>query len=487
MNIFIITMKKIKLNNRHIYKLTAFLLLFFVCIISFCFDNTKSVKKTSLSEKTKNETALKVTVANKARKLPLYGFNGNNSKGPAWSDKTFRDSIESLHFKAIRYPGGNVSNWWQWQTGGFVDDPSVPEKLKVKFTPFTLQDLKLLVDETHCDVVFTLNMVTKDLSDQIEMLTQAQSLKIPVKWIELGNEFNNSKNPGRQKFLNAYQYAQTCKQWIDALKSHFPDVQVGIVGGNRNYNPDVKNWNSIVLQNAPNADAIVAHIYPSKELILDDSGINFQNLLQEYTNSFVTQGFTTMKNNKNIWVTEYNINWVSENDDNAAPSKAYTWGQALASLLMTSVTTSMFPNTTMILNHNISNTPVFAAIDIKRKGFQKLPNGIGMATWLTACDNMESLDKLIFSDNNNQPLPDYQLLGWKFVNNKTSSLLLVNLTGSPVKVNLSNLTHANAGFETKYADKNSVIRGAGDVQYIKGSLDNVSVNLPAYSITTIKN
>src|SRR5439155_10066277 len=146
------------------------------------------------------DETVKGIISNESRKLPLYGFNGNNIKGPSWSNKSFRDSVSSLRLKVIRYPGGTISNWWQWQKGGFVDDPSLPEKFKRRYTPTTLEDLKLLVDETNCDVVFTLNMITKDLQDQLEMLSHAQSLKIPVKYIELGNEFTNAKNPGRQKF-----------------------------------------------------------------------------------------------------------------------------------------------------------------------------------------------------------------------------------------------------------------------------------------------
>ena len=478
-------MKKIKLTENSVYRFVTFLALSFLCIFFMCFDsNISAAKKASLSGETQNEPTVKAALIDKSRSLPLYGFNGNTSKGPSWTNKAFRDSVSSLHLKAIRYPGGTVSSFWEWQKGGFVND-APPQKFKGKNTPNTLQDLKLLIDEAHCDVVFTLNMVTKDLQDQLEMLSSAQSLNIPVKWVELGNEFTNTENEGRSKFASAENYGKTCEQWIDAIKSRFPNAKVAVVGGNRNYSADVKNWNNNVLKNAPNADAIVAHLYPTKKTIMDDSEINFQKLFEGFVASFNKQGFNSI-NNKNIWVTEYNINWAADKDAQELKSKANTWSQALATLLMTSVTTSISPNITLILNHNIAGTQVFAAIETQKRTLQKLPNGIGMATWLTASDNMNSLDKLSFTNDNNQRMEDYQLFGWKFFNSNSSSFLLVNLSNSTVKLNLSNLTKSNASFETKYADKNAVINGAGDINYKTGAVDNGQIELPAYSVTVIK-
>jgi len=414
--------------------------------------------------------------------LPLYGFNGNITKGPSLANKAFRDTISSLHLKAIRYPGGNVSSFWDWQKGSFVDDASMPQKFKGKNTPNTLQNLKLLVDEAHCDVVFTLNMVTKDLQDQLEMLSAAQSLNIPVKWVELGNEFTNTENPGRAKFLSAENYGKTSEQWIAAIKSRFPNAKVAVVGGNRNYSADVKNWNNNVLNNASNADAIVAHLYPSKKSVMDITEINFQKLYTGFIKSFNDQGFNSI--NKNIWVTEYNINWVTGKED--TQSKANTWSQALATLLMTSIATSISPNTTLILNHNIGGTRVFAAIETQKRTLQKLPNGIGMESWLTASDNMDSLDKLAFTSDNNQLIKDYQLFGWKFFNSNSSSFLLVNILSSPVKINMSNLVKQGVSFETKYADKDAPITGAADVNYKTGVISDGQIELPANSVTVIK-
>src|SRR6266498_176076 len=488
-------MKKPQLNKNILHRLLNFLTLSFLFISFIDFDGNKNITtKASTLNKKQTELVLKASISDKERKLPLYGFNGNNVKGPSWTNSSFRDAAASLHFKIIRYPGGTVCNWWDWQKGWFVDNPALPDKFKkMRYVPNGLKELKLLVDETNCDVLFTLNMISSSLQDQIAMLTYAQSLKIPIKWVELGNEFNNFKNPGRQNFSTVEDYGKTCKQWIDAIKSHFPNVRIAVIGGNRNYNADVKNWNNIVLKNAPSADAIVAHLYPKTDNILDDSGINFQKLFEEcYNNGFNNQGFNSIKD-KSIWVTEFNINWASnknneidENDNKIIAPKANTWSQTLATLLMTSIATSISPNTTLILNHNISGAPTFAAIESEKQSFQKMPNGIGMSAWLMASDHMNSLAKINFTKDHNQSLQDYELLGWKFSNNKSSSILLVHLLNSPIKINLSAFVNTDATFETKYASKNSIINSTADVKYKTGILNNGLIELPEYSFTIIK-
>jgi hypothetical protein len=474
-------MKKFRSYKNLVQSVSIFFTLCLLFILFINFDNDKTV-----FIKDQNDLVAKASLGDASRKMPLYGFNGNNTKGPAWTNKTYRDSVASFHFKIIRYPGGNVANWWDWQKGWYTDNPSAPDRFKkMKSIPNGLKELKTLVEATNCDVVFNLNMISSTLDDQINMLTSAQSLNIPIKWVELGNEFNNQKNPGRQTFPNPEDYGKVCRQWIDAIKSHFQNAKVAVVGGDRNYGPDVKNWNDIVLKNAPNADALVAHLYPRKGNALDESGIHFQKLYNEFVYSFTNQGFNTV--NKSIWVTEFNILWSAEDNEETGGGepKQYTWAQALATLLMTSMTTSLSPNTTLILNHNISGVPIFSALETDKRTFRKLPNGIGMHAWLMASDDMDLITKINFK-NDNKSFQDYEVFGWKFSNNAKSSILLVNLLNSPLKVDLSSIVNGNANFETKSADKNSVINSAADIKYNTGTLNNGSIELPAYSFTIIK-
>jgi alpha-L-arabinofuranosidase len=245
------------------------------------------IKNKSLYNERQSEQVLKISLGAKVKKLPLYGFNGNNTRGPSWTNATFRDSVSSLLLKIIRYPGGTVSDWWDWQNGWFVNDPSLPQQYKnIPYSPTGLKELKLLVDQTGCDVVFTLNMVTKDLNNQIEMLKYAQSLGISIKWIELGNEFYLQNSMGLRKYKTVKGYAQACYQWINNIKSVFPKAKIAVIGGNRDWSSDVKEWNNQVLQYAPNADAITPHVYSKFFKVTDENGINFKNLSEEFSKQY---------------------------------------------------------------------------------------------------------------------------------------------------------------------------------------------------------
>jgi hypothetical protein len=317
------------------------------------------------------------------------------------------------------------------------------------------------------------------------MLQYAQRIGIPVKWIELGSEVNHRENIGMKKFATAKAYADTCKIWIDSLKKYFPNAQVSVVGGNKFFNADVRNWNSTVLQTVPNTDAIVWHAYPLPQAILDSSlSIDFRKLHESVLKDYEKEGFKQLKNSIHIWLTEYNIHWAYIPKGNVKPiqQNAFTWSQALGILLLTSTATNISDKITMLINHNITGISIFAAIETMHKTFQLLPNGIGMQAWLQAIQDKTTMQKIQFSQNN-RAIADYDLFGWKFNNQNSSSLLIVNLSENTVKLDLAALK-GQTKYVTMYAGKNDAIASMNDVHKTSGALRNNTVSLPPYSITT---
>lgn len=424
------------------------------------------------------------------RDLPYYGFNGQIEGGQEWTNQAFCDSVASLHLKLIRYPGGTVANFWDWQNGGFENKPVLGRPNphpKLRHTADGLNELKLLVDKAHCDVVFVLNMTSRTVDDQIEMLQKAQSIGIPVKWVELGNEFNIKESIGRLVYHTPNDYAITCKKWITEIKMNFPGARVAVIGGNLNYkfaNVDVSDWNKDVLYNVPNADAIVAHIYPLPKAFMDGNDINFEKLYNDCIEKYNNRGYNLIDNNTKIWITEYNIHW----DKMADLTNVTSWGQALSIMLLTSTLTNRSNNVQMLLNHNITS-PQFGAIDGRHNNFNKLPNGIAMEQWLRAGDNMDALDQLVITDGQ-KIVKDYDLFGWKFLNktNNKSDLVLVNLTGGDVNFDLSKIPDKYSTFEAKYSDNiNAPLDNKNPLKAISGNIVNNLIKLEKYSITTVSN
>ncbi|MGN6616907.1 MAG: hypothetical protein ACTHJ5_06985 [Ilyomonas sp.] len=441
---------------------------------NIAFNETKNNKDTSTKSK-EIQTTVKATLVGSVQPLPLYGFNGEMKNSPPFSNKPFLDSIATLPFKIIRYPGGGNSSWWDWRKGRMVNESETPTELpsgikkwKSKYddAPHDLNDLKLLIDKTESEVVFVLNMVTKDLDDQLLMLQTAQSLGIPVKWVELGNEFYLAKSPGKQKFFTPANYGRNAEQWILAIKKQFKNAKVAVIGST-----GADDWNEEVLKNTPDADAIVAHIYPSSINVADASGINFSELY----NRVKTKFNKFQKKQVPIWVTEYNIQWGKGEGKNNLKQYSMTWSQTLATVLMTSTITS-FGDIEIALNQSVPGDV------IKLATLTKKPNGIGMQVWLSACKDKNQMQKIDLG------MQDYELMGWKFVNNTTKkqSYILTNYTQNNISLDLSALLSGNELYQIEYADKNAVINGWQDVLKQNGQVQNKLLTVPPYSITIIQ-
>lgn len=440
------------------------------------------------------------------RPIPVYGFNGNNTSGPAWTNKTFRDTAASLQPQLIRYPAGGIANFWDWQNGWFENESTIKSKVKdvslqilkkakMPKIPNGLKELKLIADETGCDISFTLNMITRDVNDQINMLHYAENIGLPVKWIELGNEFNLSQSIGRLIYHSPQEYADAAQKWITALKKEFPKANIAVIAGNKNHTEAYKKWNVAIMNAAPSADAVIAHTYPIPTDILDMSGINFKKLYEVFLTILKRQIEDT--GDKPIWVTEYNIHWAAgdkedagsdENNRKKNQSNAFTWAQALSSILMTSILTDN-PRTQLVINHNITNTPVFAAIDSRKDNFPKLPNGIGMEAWLKAAHNMQKIQKINFSTANGSPqkINDYEILGWKFSEGDHSRILLTNFTDKYQTVQIPLPINSTLNYQTIYASKRALVTSDNEaVKQINGILNNSVIQLPPYSITLLQ-
>jgi len=456
------------------------------------FDRNRASAQTVKTTGPAKSTAISVTATGlePARSVPLYGFNGNNTRGPKWSTPGLMSQIKALHPQIIRYPGGSVSDWWDWKTGWFVNNPDLPQKYrKIPKVDMSLSELKKVVDATGCQVVFTLNMISASLADQMAMLHNAQQMGIPVNWVELGNESNLPKSAGMQKFKSAKAYAQTSQSWVSAIRKNYPNAKVALVGGNtsnRNLIQSGKStWNSVVLGAAPAVNAIVMHNYALPIRIINQSGIDFQKLYQQFVQSYKTKGFNNLPSNQHIWLTEYNIHWAYTQgftDIKTMQKYATTWSTALGAVLMTSTETDLSTKIDLLTFHNLTGWTPFSAIETTNKTFNLLPNGIGMQTWLQAAKGMTKMAKINFSSS----IKDYQLLGWKFSNGSNQKVILVNLTNTSMAVNLNAVSLPQTiSYHTIYSGKNQQTIGLSRVQKKNGTTTKGLITLPPYSITNL--
>src|SRR5262245_53193346 len=135
------------------------------------------------------ERALTVRPASGYHRLPLAyaGFNAPFRRN-SWQARSPRlhEAVAGLRPGAIRVFGGTTANYWDWRSGKLMDVRGVPPRIRRvarEMSPIHLADWAQLVKDANAIPVFDLNMVTSSLSDQLDMLSTAAQLGMPIRRI----------------------------------------------------------------------------------------------------------------------------------------------------------------------------------------------------------------------------------------------------------------------------------------------------------------
>ena len=202
------------------------------------------------------------------------GVNANLSyEGEPWSDAGLLDAFQELGARNLRYPGGGIANYWDWEIGWVEQE--MDEGLMIGWmrgmqaSPhrYTLDNLAIAYDTTGATVVFVLNLITSDLDEQLDALHRAEALGIPIERVELGNEFyiDDFEPLVIEKYPTSVEYAEDANRWAAAIKADFPKAQVAVIGhasdssrgGSRS-----RGWNQGMLPLlSSDIDAVTIHTY----------------------------------------------------------------------------------------------------------------------------------------------------------------------------------------------------------------------------------
>ena len=270
---------------------------------------------------------------------PFEGTNLDYSGVAEPFDKTSVSSaVASLLPGTIRYPGGAISNYWDWQTGTLnqprATTTTVTGKTKVeqgrqRTYGFTLSTLKQLTDATGAVPIFDLNVMTSTLEDQLQMLRTAAQLGLPVRYVELGNEFYLSNSNYVHAFPTAASYADMVASWAPAIRDAFPNAQIAAVASVSTATPREQSWNSTLLSIAGNdINAVTLHDYPgthssantppSPKALLAGASIDWQP---------VENIINSLPSHLSVWLTEYNLS--SGDLALGSPALGTTWEHGL--------------------------------------------------------------------------------------------------------------------------------------------------------------
>ena len=450
-----------------------------------------------------------VTASNTSRPVPKVGHMLNYLTKPTWTNQSFIDSVKTLNLEIIRYPGGTESQYFDWQTGR-----SVPSSLWTNGTLFNhsyigtvphvsypLSQLHYFYQQTGIKPIFCLNLLTKTLSNQIQMLQAAHSLGIPIEYIELGNELYFTDQDFVNKYSNPIDYVLDIKNnWIPQISVLFPNSKIAVIGGydgltdlNGNSIPNrITSWNDTLFAQNTNTNAITFHYYlPPNTSTLSNPNIT-QALAAPFKHwpNLKTNTVDNVTNGMDCWITEYNLN----DGNQTIYAIASSWAHGLYTASLFSLMLEE-PKIKMLLNHQITGSPAFASLASYTPFGDTLTNkltaeGNAMRLIHQAVKGNNNATKLSFSNNptitvNTTNYPS--LIGWVFDNGADKELYFLNLSNTNFTLDLNAVTSGTFEYEqistTNPLQKNITTQNL----IINKGFSNSSIQSLAYSLTYAKN
>ncbi len=491
----------------------------------------------SAAQNTNNkDNTIRATLSPNRRELgPNYVcFNVNTVQVDSWRSPKLIAAIDLLKPKLLRLPGGDGSNFWDWERGGLIQDTDdLPDELPSflranrarRYTKGKLEDFQAGLEASNTKPIFVLNMLTSDLKSQMKMLKTAREMGIKVEHIELGNEFYFGLPNYRKIFPNPQAYADISSRWITAIKQEFPDAKISTIGvipkQNQNYRPRYKNWNRALLKEAlPKADAIVLHIYENHGLNnndrdFDEEDRQFPFFTPEETEIILGEPFRNWQNirnhsnfqlipdDKKIWITEYNLmEKIIYRNKEKTPRVIGSWAHGMYVMAM-SLSFLEDPRVEIACNHSlITRNSMFAAVFGNRKSFINPSNpdlevtpyslsatGSALQFLGKATEQVNSAQKISFVNSpilkgkNNYQYP--ALYGWIFTDTSSNQqALIMNLGDRKIEVNLENIFPDTTNYQQIYGNPRTLVTAPEILDRNQGQI-NRKITLPPHSITRL--
>lgn len=458
-----------------------------------------------------------------------FGYNGQNViRGSSWVDTNLIENIPLLKPKILRFPSAFA--FWDWKRGWFVESPLLPEKfVGLEQQPNYLENFKVVLDECGAEALFTLNMVTATLQDQLAMLHHADSIGIPVKYVELGSEIylepNDEDGGDGVKIVDsiyptAQSYGVVANVWIDSIHHHFPQAKVAVDGSYEKYGSGKRIiWNDS-LKSVLNGreDAWTFHVYQSSagrdttETDEDKATPTMDEVpawLYQVQKALgiLQKSMDKMNPGKEAWITEYNL---------SEPNRPVQgmWAHGLFNGALTALYLRD-SRVTHVTCHAMNGGALYGQYFTDSSGFVLSPEDDSYPTiadppstspWaLSASGHVmklfgEAIDgKTSFCKLNFTPLPQTMVVenygndtfylegiqGVMMSNASGSAAYILNLTGDTYTLNTVSVFPAGTTYLMKHSGALSLVANDDSVEIAGGNL-STSFSLQPYSVLLIQ-
>jgi len=456
------------------------------------------------------------TVSDGAKQLPssFYGYNTDAylaDHAGIIGDKTLTMQVKKLNGPILRYPGGTLSNYWDWQSGWYVQQ-GLPDNMswalkRTPVVPYNLGMFSQLIKESGAVPLFDLNVMTSTLSSQMAMLKRAQELGLSTNYIELGNEFYLNRPDYQAKFPSSQSYMTQMQPWVKAVHQQFPNSKIAVVAdANIGGSNDNNSWNSN-LQNI-GEDALTMHLYfdmnpyfninslvnthtidsQQGALLLGLPFIQYSNFTSAL--STLPSGVRTLP----VWITEYNM--VSGGAYQQNPNNGYynSWAQGLSNSTL-AILLSENPQVQMLLLHClVANNGCYSALQ-PSDPYTFASTGAALSLIENASSGMNLVTPLNFTNDysiislggTSESVPSYPMvLGALFENGTgAKNSIVINLTSGWESVDMSSI-NAKGSYIQYFDELGTQFENQATPKTRQGSLNNGILELPPYSVSLVK-
>jgi hypothetical protein len=454
-----------------------------------------------------------------AQSIPgsLFGLNESGNFTQYDGNTGFSSIFASLHPAILRYPGGEIGNWFDISTGLVLTNanPAPPSDLSgYNNNPgYTPTQLGAFLADTGATPTIVLNLLTGNMASQITALQSAKAAGIPIDYLELGNEFYldtlAGATPYSQVFPTPASYVTVANQYAVALKAAFPSVKLGVpVWGDSGGGSREAGWNAGVIPNLKNIDALIIHTYqdPSfggatsssypgttAEQTTETAGFSatggVQTVLAMATDISSQQAVISAYPGFQVWITESNLR-------DFVGSIAGTWCHGLYAALRLLKFLEL-SNLNLALLHSVTGGLLYAQINTASGTVAGLTNsptlaantltatGYALQALFAAAAGHTAAQPISFSVNPSQTtsvggtVPS--LYGWSFGNGATAVVL--NL--SPTEYALSIPVTGFSGSATQISGNPLSFVGTTTPLTIASLPVASPLSLPAYSLTLL--
>lgn len=460
-----------------------------------------------------------------ARPLPADFLGVNASSVNPARDPETQEVFAQLGSGHLRYPGGGSANYWDWHLGWVDQDLDEDDMIwwmmgmQASDERFTLEDLAGLYAETGVAPVLVLNVVTRDLEDQLERLRYAESLGLPVTKIELGNElYLEIEEMVLERYPTPADYAAEANRWAAAIKEQFPAAEIAVTGAASTRAPSGRSsgWNKTLFPLlSGDITAVAEHIYTDSGLgprvstsgtawaedifqqaqydeLQTPAGIE-KMLAQPFQAWSDFDRFSFLAEDRDIWMTEFSLfDWTG-------PARG-TWanGLVVAGFIHNLLDTD---RVTLATYHSFGGGPLFTTYfpgadfwdgltvtEVEIEPYALTASGVVLQLFSAAMQGMDTAVRLVFDPNPQIALaltePYPTLWGWQFANATNDRLLLVNYAADAVEVDLAALGATGRPYRQLYGQPASYIVGTESLNEESG-ITAGSLALMPFSVTVI--